>query len=487
MISVDNKPANAVPRNEDFTIGAYRRLLRLCLSSYTPASYGRIPWGERFVLWRHDCDYSLNRALALGRAEQEEGLKSTFFVNPHSEFYNLLERGQLEIVNELLRLGHEVALHFDGAFHATRSQEELHDQIYREAGLLEQFLGKRPTAFSFHNPSAFHLSCEDDSYGGLVNCYSKRFKTQVPYCSDSNGYWRFRRLSEVLSDASDPCLQVLTHPGWWQSRIMPPRQRVFRCAVGRARATMRLYDQALEDWNRENFAGSAASVRFLRSIDERTYVALDYLWNTRRFATLFLELSRLHETQIRRVCKAILIREWQIPAAEVDGFLDQVGLRLDGLSLFKGVCGGSWLMTGEAHDKSHRDSLEVRDRVAQGQPVADDVLEAGCVDLCARIESLAAWGRREAIGLDGLGHREAADRPADDRREQHLGEDLSAHGVREVEETLRNRWQAFKEHVEGMTGGERTRVTMAVGLRSAVDAVQGDGRSQSFVLADPSR
>lgn len=462
MISVDNKPANAAPRNEDFTIGAYRRLLRLCLSSYTPASYGRIPWGERFVLWRHDCDYSLNRALALGRAEQEEGLNSTFFVNPHSEFYNLLERGQLAIVNELLRLGHEVALHFDGAFHATRSQEELHGQIHREAGLLEQFLGKRPAAFSFHNPSAFHLSCDDDSYGGLVNCYSRRFKTQVPYCSDSNGYWRFRRLSDVLSDASDPCLQVLTHPGWWQSRIMPPRQRVFRCAVGRARATMRLYDQALEDWNRENFAGAAASIRFLRSIDAKTFDALDYLWNTRRFATLFLELSRLHETQIRRVCKAILIREWQIPAAEVNGFLDQVGL--DGLSLFKGVRGRSWLMTGEAHDETHRKWLEVRDRVAQGLPaVVDDVLEAGCVDLCARIESLAAWGRREAIHFDGLGHHEAVDVPADHRRGQHHAEELVVHGSREIAETSRDRWEAFKKQVEGMTGGARTQVTMAVG------------------------
>ncbi|MCM8612110.1 hypothetical protein [Accumulibacter sp.] len=455
MISVDNRPVHAVPRNEDFTVEAYRDLLRLCLSSYSPASYGCIPWGERFVLWRHDCDYSLNRALAVGRAEHEEGLRSTFFVNLHSEFYNLLERGQIEILNRLLAFGHDVGLHFDAAFHSTRSEEELHDQVDREAGLLEHFLGRRPAAFSFHNPTAFHLSCESDRYGGLVNCYSRRFKTEVPYCSDSNGYWRFRRLAEVLNDASDPCLQILTHPGWWQSRAMPPRQRVFRCAFGRARATMRLYDDALEQWDRENFAGTATSIRFLRSIDFKTFETLDYLWNGRRFASLFLELSRLHETQLWRICEAILGRQWRLPAAEVSALLDHVGVELDVLRVFESVGGKSWLQAEPEDDEMRRKWSMVRYRLAHGLPApADDALEAGCVELCRRVESLAAWGRRESIGFDGLGLREAVSAPSDVTPTRHSGEDRAAHDGGEPAATARGSLEDLRTYLEGFISGE---------------------------------
>jgi hypothetical protein len=76
--------------------------------------------------------------------------------------------------------------------------------------------GIRPVAFSFHNPLAAHLDCDADVYGGLVNCYSKRFKQEVAYGSDSNGYWRFWRIFDVLYEKKDARLQVLTHPGWWK-------------------------------------------------------------------------------------------------------------------------------------------------------------------------------------------------------------------------------------------------------------------------------
>jgi hypothetical protein len=41
------------------------------------------------------------------------------------------------------------------------------------------------------------------------------FRQEVGYCSDSNGYWRVRRLEDVLREAKDERLQVLTHAEWW--------------------------------------------------------------------------------------------------------------------------------------------------------------------------------------------------------------------------------------------------------------------------------
>ena len=251
MISIDNKPIRSISTDNDFTLNNYRQLIKLAKEKYEPASYKGIPFGRKFVLWRHDCDYSLNRSLSLAKIEHEEGIRATYFLNPHCEFYNPLESGQAQIVKSILGLGHDIGLHFDAAFYATESEAQLNDQVKQEAQLLEQVFGVRMSAFSFHNPSAFHLTCEAEIYGGLINCYSKRFKTKIPYCSDSNGYWRFRRLHDVFEQATDPCLQVLTHPGWWQNKPMPPRQRIYRCAYGRAEAAMRQYDNGLEQMGRE--------------------------------------------------------------------------------------------------------------------------------------------------------------------------------------------------------------------------------------------
>jgi hypothetical protein len=187
----------------DFTVSHYRELLRLARCNWPIVGYDNIPWDNRFLLWRHDCDYSLNRAKTLAQIEKEEGVRATYFVNPRCEFYNLLERSQIDVLHELRDMGHEVGLHFDGMFYTTHDESELINQLQIEASLLELALGVRPTAFSFHNPSAFHLSCEEESYADMLNCYSKRFKKDAGYISDSNGHWRYRRLRDVLLNAEE--------------------------------------------------------------------------------------------------------------------------------------------------------------------------------------------------------------------------------------------------------------------------------------------
>lgn len=287
MISVVNKATNEEASDGDFTINNYRCLLRLAIDKYAVVSYSHIPFGSRFLLWRHDVDYSLNRALVLAKLERQEGIKATYFINLHSEFYNVNEANQRSLVQNILALGHDLGLHFDGAFYDVTSEHDLDRLVALEAEHLHILFGLRPVAFSFHNPVAVHLACEADYYGGLVNCYSKRFKSEIAYCSDSNGYWRFRRLPDVLAEAKDPCLQVLTHPEWWQDAQMPPRQRIFRSAFGRAAASMRIYDAGLEQHGRINHAGAAGALHVLKLSQPHQFEFCDYLWNQERYETLF--------------------------------------------------------------------------------------------------------------------------------------------------------------------------------------------------------
>ena len=65
MISSKNIPTNFQSNNSDFTIDHYKELLRLAEKNWNIVYYEAIPWGSRFLLWRHDIDYSINRLLPL--------------------------------------------------------------------------------------------------------------------------------------------------------------------------------------------------------------------------------------------------------------------------------------------------------------------------------------------------------------------------------------------------------------------------------------
>ena len=74
-----------------------------------------------------------------------------------------------------------------------------------------------------------------DRLAGLPNAYAAALEARYDYVSDSNGYWRFRRLDAVLADADVERLHVLTHPEWWPPEAMSPRARLERSARGSRR------------------------------------------------------------------------------------------------------------------------------------------------------------------------------------------------------------------------------------------------------------
>jgi hypothetical protein len=236
----------------DFTRANYRRLLRLAKERYRFRTFTDFDREERFVLWRHDVDASVHSALRLAEIESGEGVVSTYFLHLHSAFYNLLERPVAECVTRILQGGHRLGLHFDASYYGARAEHDLEALLAAERRLLGEAFGADVDVFSFHNPDAVTLGFVEWSYAGMVNTYARYFREEVGYCSDSNGYWRFRRLEDVLDDGTDQRLQVLTHPEWWQERPMPPRERVQRCIDGRARRTGEAYDAVLRGAGREN-------------------------------------------------------------------------------------------------------------------------------------------------------------------------------------------------------------------------------------------
>ena len=152
-------------------------------------------------------------------------------------------------------MGHQLGLHFDPSYYdgSIRNEEDLVELLKREKGMLEAEFGDIP-AFSFHNPDVGQnwLQYDADELAGMFNAYGSTMIENFTYCSDSNGYWRFARLKEVLQTGDAKRLHVLTHPGWWQESVMSPMDRVDRCIQGRSKAIRNQYVQKLQEMGRTN-------------------------------------------------------------------------------------------------------------------------------------------------------------------------------------------------------------------------------------------
>ena len=163
---------------------------------------------------------------------------------------------------------------------------------------------------------------------------------------------------------------------------MWPRQRIFRCAYGRASATMRLYDQGLEEHGRLNHAGAVASLQVLKDSRLRQYELCGFLWNQGHLDLLFVELWRLHEAQINRLSKAQLRKEWLIPASEVNAFFAADGVAVDGWRLLETLFETRWEEATGISECLHKDWVKVRNQLIHGKSSIAPAERAGlCLPL----------------------------------------------------------------------------------------------------------
>lgn len=237
----------------DFTIDAYVELLSAAAARYRFLSFSESSVEGEVALWRHDIDFSPQRALALSRLEAARGLYATYFVQLSSRYYNIFEPEISVMLRQIVALGHHIGLHFDAEFYAHEIAPDYDRRIAFEAMVLEEVVETKVATFSLHNPTTLvGMSLNEPSRGGLVNASCSDLRAAYTYCSDSNGLWRFRSLAETISDPTVRRLYALTHPEWWQKDPMPPRQRIQRCIEGRAGFCSHYYEDLLEKHNRPN-------------------------------------------------------------------------------------------------------------------------------------------------------------------------------------------------------------------------------------------
>ncbi len=240
---------------EDFTESNYQNILDLIKKNYNTIIFSDYKKPGKNLLLRHDVDMSIHRAYRLAQIESANNVHATYFFLIHSPYYNIFEGEIYDLSKQIIDLGHEIGLHFDFGFYQRRGLDRntILEYMAFERDTLEKMFKRPISAFSFHDPSNEVLEhYTDENYCDMINAYSRYLRNNYSYCSDSNGYWRYHRLEDVLVEAKSEKLQVLLHPEWWVPEAMSPRQRISRCIDGRCGRNHEHYDSQIERDGRLN-------------------------------------------------------------------------------------------------------------------------------------------------------------------------------------------------------------------------------------------
>ena len=198
----------------DFTLTAYTDLLRnFQAEGYTFVDYADMRPDQRHLILRHDVDMDLDRAVEMAEVEAGMGVSSNYYVLLRTEMYNIFSIRSHASLTRLVELGHKIGLHFDASMY-TPNRDVLEAAAERECNILGGLIGKRIETITFHRP-AVSLQGLAGTFANRLHGYDPRFFSDIGYCSDSEGRWRFGHPLEHDAVRQGRAMQLVIHPIWW--------------------------------------------------------------------------------------------------------------------------------------------------------------------------------------------------------------------------------------------------------------------------------
>lgn len=198
----------------DFTLTTYAQLVEgFRGKGYRVTTYSEVVSDRADLILRHDVDMDLDRAVKLADVENRMGIQAHYFVLLRTEMYNVFSGGAHAAVRRLDALGHRVGLHFDASLYPTEVTV-LEQAADRECRILDDVLGRRVETITFHRPAPA-LQGLPGPFAGRLHGYDRRFFSDIGYCSDSEGRWRFGHPLEHEAVRARRAIQLVTHPIWW--------------------------------------------------------------------------------------------------------------------------------------------------------------------------------------------------------------------------------------------------------------------------------
>ena len=162
---------------------------------------------RKCCILRHDVDFDVECAYEIARIENSLGVSSTFFFMITSEMYNISDAINREMIHEIIKMGHEIGLHWDSTVFGTNGKKEFMSQVM----FLESIIGKKVLSAAQHNPTQTPFF--DINTMIKNNVYSTRFANRYEYISDS--IMSFRDYTPECMIDKKVNFQFLSHPVWW--------------------------------------------------------------------------------------------------------------------------------------------------------------------------------------------------------------------------------------------------------------------------------
>jgi hypothetical protein len=132
-----------------------------------------------------------------------------------SGFYNPFSAEGRKSIASIERAGHRIGLHFDSTVYGDATVAELNEECRREAMALQTLAASPLVGVSFHRPLPSLIGSGPEVTAPYPHTYMPFFVTDMEYCTDSTGRWRFGPPDERPAVAERRGLHLVTHPIWW--------------------------------------------------------------------------------------------------------------------------------------------------------------------------------------------------------------------------------------------------------------------------------
>ena len=167
---------------------------------------------HNIVYIRHDIDLHILGIDKIAEIENFNGVSSTFYVLL-TQHYNILQPENQHILRKIIKLGHEIGLHYDLETYPIRSIESK-ERLNWESEFLEKIIGARVRTISMHQP---HREKADPflTINEYVNPHDPRYQKDLLYVSDSCRAWRDETLLTCFGPNPPRRLLLSTHPELW--------------------------------------------------------------------------------------------------------------------------------------------------------------------------------------------------------------------------------------------------------------------------------
>ena len=208
-----------------FSYEDYRKIISIIKETGLAATYEEALNRDKFIIMRHDVEFSVDRAYKLSKVEESMDFRSSFFFQWTNNSYNILSRKNRDILTDMHERGQHIGLHF--ALNGMTDMKLIRERIKQEMDMLSNMLGFEINTFSIHRPSPDVLA-ENIKLPGIINAYQDEFFTfapdaseaselEVKYMSDANHIWRYGYPDEKNIKNHDK-VQILTHPFAWTKK-----------------------------------------------------------------------------------------------------------------------------------------------------------------------------------------------------------------------------------------------------------------------------